>query len=97
MIELYDIVEAASKQLKEGTLVLHKSVKEHTKFKVYKIFSYNLYHINGKNKILKSTLEITKNCPSDEIISVWSKCDIIYLGELIKWISSKEYKDVING
>lgn len=49
-MELYDIVDAASSLLNEGTLVLHKSMKAHPTFKVYKKFCYDLYRVVDKIK-----------------------------------------------
>ena len=94
-MELYDIVEAASSHLVEGTLVLHRSMKVHPKFKVYKRFCYDLYFIRGKEKTLLFSYEEVKNTPADELEKVWSDCDKLYLRELIKWFASKEYKSIL--
>lgn len=91
-MELYDIVDAASSLLKEGTLVLHRNMKVHPTFKVYKKFCYNLYKVNGKNKELLFTFEETKNTPADDIIKVWRECDKAYLEWFIKWLCGDEYK-----
>lgn len=96
-MELYDIIEAASTYLKEGTLVLHRSMKVHPKFKVYKIFCYNLYKIENKEKTLIFSFEETKNTPVDSIDEVWNECDKLYLRELIKWIAGDNYKSMTNG
>lgn len=96
-MELCDIVEAASTYLKEGTLVLHRSMKIHPKFKVYKIFCYNLYKVKSKEKILLFSFEETKNTPADNISEVWNECDKIYLRALIKWIAGDEYKSMTDG
>lgn len=95
MIEIYNIVEAASFHLKEGTLVLHKSMKIHPKFKVYKKFCYDLYHIKNEERILLLSYEEVKNAPADEIIEVWTDCDKLYLRELIKWLAGEEYKSML--
>lgn len=92
MIRLYDIVEAASTWLKEGTLVLHRSMKTHPLFKVYKKFCYYLYKVVGKNKELVFSYEKTVNAPADSIDKVWDECDKLYLEVLISWFASDEYK-----
>lgn len=92
MIGLYDIVEAASVYLKEGTLVLHRSMKVHPTFKVYKKFCYDLYKVVDKNKELLFSYENTVNTPADSIDKVWDECDSLYLGVLITWLASDEYK-----
>ena len=51
-MELYDIIDAASSYIKDGTLVLHKSMRIHPKFKIYKRFCYNLYIVKDKDKKL---------------------------------------------
>ena len=64
-MELYDIIEAANSHLKEGTLILHRSMKAHPMFKVYKIFCYNLYYVKDKEKTLLSCLLYTSPSPRD--------------------------------
>ena len=96
-MELYDIIDAASSYIKDGTLVLHKSMRIHPKFKIYKRFCYNLYIVKGKDKKLIFPFEETKNVTEDEISSTWLNCDKLYLRELIKWIAGDEYKSIING
>lgn len=93
-MELYDIVNAAGSLLKEGTLVLHRSMKVHPTFKVYKRFCYDLYKVVNKNKELLFSFEETKNTPADDITKVWAECDKAYLGWFIKWVSGDEYKSM---
>ena len=92
-----DIVDAANHYLKEGTLVLHRSMKIHPKFKVYKRFRYDLYIVKNKEKSLIFSFEETKNTPAEDMIKVWDDCDKLYLRELIKWIAGDEYKSITNG
>lgn len=95
MIELNDIVEAASADLKDGTLVLHRSMRVHPQFKVYKKFCYNLYRVNGKDKELIYAYEETKNTPADDIMKIWNECDKSYLKWFLKWIAGNEYKAML--
>lgn len=94
-MELYDIVEAASSNIKNGELVLHRSMKVHTKFKVYKRFCYDLYVVKGKEKTCIKSFEEVKNSPADDLVKVWNGCDKLYLRELIKWFASEEYKTMM--
>lgn len=96
-MELYDIVDAASLYLKEGILVLHRSMKVHPKFKVYKRFCYDLYIVKNKEKSLIFSFEETKNTPAEDMVKIWDDCDKLYLRELIKWIAGDEYKSMTNG
>lgn len=96
-MELNDIIDAASSYIKDGTLVLHKSIRIHPKFKIYKRFCYNLYIVKGKEKRLIFPFEETKNVTEDEMSSAWLSCDKLYLRELIKWIAGDEYKSITNG
>lgn len=95
MIELYDIIEAANSLLKEKslTLVLHRNMKVHSKFKVYKIFEYKLYAVNTNNKTKTILIDksFTVNTPADDITCTWDKCDKEFLPVLIKWFSSEEF------
>jgi hypothetical protein len=97
MIELNDIVESLSSNIKteKGMLVLHRSMKVHPKFKVYKRFCYDLYLIKGKEKTLISSIEDVRNTPADDIIKVWNECDKAYLGKLLRWVTSDEYKAML--
>lgn len=95
MIELYDIVDAASTYLVEGTLVLHKSMKVHPKFKAYKIFSYDLYYVKDSTKSILLSFTKTENAPNDEIDRVWKECNYLFLRDLIKWFAEEEYAKLI--
>lgn len=96
MIELNDIIEAAEKLLdnKNCTLVLHRNMKVHPKFKVYKIFEYKLYSYNSisKDKTVLLDESYTINTPSDDIISTWNNCDKKFLTILIEWFTSRDFK-----
>lgn len=74
-MELYDFVDAASKLMKDKTktLVLHRCMKQHPKFKVYKTYEYRLYLVNSGNKEKTLLLEkaFTKNVPAEDILKVW--------------------------
>lgn len=94
-MELYDIVDAASYYLK-GMLVLHRSMKVHPKFKIYKRFCYDLYYVKDKEKTLIFTHEEIKNASADEMVRIWSDCDKLYLREFIKWVAGEEYKSMLN-
>ena len=94
-MELYDIVDAASTHLKEGTLILHRSMKVHPKFKVYKIFCYDLYYVKQKEKTLLFSHEEVKNIPTDEIDKIWNDCDRLYLRKLTKWFAGEKYKSML--
>lgn len=95
MIELYDIIDAANYPFKNGMLVLHKSMKIHPKFKMYKQFCYNLYYINGDNKTSVLDYEETKTVATDNIEEVWNEYDKAYLVKFIKWLTSDDYKSIV--
>lgn len=98
-MELYDIIEAASKFVHptRGTLVLHRSVKEHPKFKVYKKYCYYLYLVNGKGKEQLLSFEHTKNSPADDMLKDWKELDKEFLLQLIPWLSSEFYTKLRDG
>ncbi len=86
MIEIYDIIEALEQVLKKN-LVLHRSIKTHHRFKIYKIFEYNLYSIEpDKSKKLLLSQSYTTYSPSDDISNIWKENDKKYLSYLFKWI-----------
>lgn len=92
-MELYDIVDAASKLMKDKTktLVLHRCMKQHPKFKVYKSYEYRLYMVDSGNKEKTLLLEkiFTMNAPAEELLRVWDECDKEYLSVLIQWIANE--------
>lgn len=95
-MDLYDIVEAASSHIKEGALILHRSMKEHPKFRVYKKFCYDLYHVKDnavKNLIL--SYKETRNTPADDLSKMWSECDRLYLSKFMKWLTEDEFKSMM--
>lgn len=95
-MEIYDIIDAASINLNKKSLVLHKSMKVNSKFKIYKTFCYNLYKVSTDKKSLIHSYEETIKTSVDDIDNAWISCDKNYLNILIKWISSDEYKYMID-
>lgn len=97
-MELYDIVESLNKVLKDKTrtLVLHRSMKQHPKFKVYKLFEYRLYLVNSGNKEKTLLLEkvFTMNSPADDILKIWKECDTEYLSTLMEWVTKEFIKGI---
>ena len=104
---LVTILNAANENVDKsnGILVLHRSMREHPKFKVYKNFHYDLYlvkanNINGKGKIADKELLIhriiQKNAPADKIEEIWDECDFEFLSFFIKWLGTEQYKDLCN-
>lgn len=95
MMELNDIIDAANLNIKEGTLILHRSMEVHHRFKVYKEFIYCLYYVvNGNKKILSQHRNI-ENVPENMMDAAWAHNDILYLRELIRWFASEEYKSML--
>lgn len=98
MIELNDIIEAASSNIKSGILILHNNMTVHPKFKVYKRFCYDLYFKETSNPpVLIYSTEIVKNCPADMVKEIWEECDKSYLKTLIQWFTSVEYRKLCYG
>lgn len=99
-MEIHDIIDAASSFVhpSKGTLVLHRSMRQHPKFKVYKTYYYHLYLIKGKEKKERIlTWEQTVNSPADNMLSDWKRFDKEFLKQLIPWLTSNSYMDLRNG
>lgn len=94
MIDLYEVVEAASSLLDNTVLVLHRSITAHSKFKIYKLFNYDLYKIIEGKKELISHVDWSKNVTADRIEEAWKECDKLYLKYFINWVSGNEYKEI---
>lgn len=91
MINLEDIIESIE-DIIGIPLILHKSMHVHPVFKIYKVFTYNLYTLVDGNKVLLNTMKQKVNVTQDDVNSAWSNCDKLYLRELIKWVINKNYK-----
>lgn len=85
MIVVDDIIKASNDIIKDD-LILHRNMKVHPKFKVYKNFEYNLYSIKGGNKTLLFNHTFTENTPSNDILEVWEECDKKYLSVFLNWL-----------
>lgn len=89
MIRVEDIVEAIGKNL-NTTLVLHKSVETHPRFKVYKVYSYGLYAIED-DKIMLLSFKVNKNSSTDNMAEAWNDCDRQFVSYIVSWLSSDIY------
>lgn len=72
-------------------LVLHKEIKSHSTFKVYKEFIYTLYSIKGKNKSIVFTLDKTFKCTKDNEDSIRNSMEEELLTSIYKWIHSNDF------
>lgn len=96
MIELLDVINSANSFVdkSKGMLVLHRSMKMHQKFKLYKIFEYNLYRVKGKEKELIMAHTETKSVPSDDMVKAWNEADKEFLTVLIQYFMSNLFKEI---
>lgn len=90
-MEVEDIIEAINK-ISCATLVLHRKMTVHPKFKVYKVYSYSLYRVDLPEKQLLLEWSVTRNAPAENIGRVWREADKEYLPILVNWLSSDNYK-----
>lgn len=99
MMELNDIVTALSSNLRpgEGTLVLHRSMIVHPKFRVCKKFRYDLYLIDrDKNRKCVLTHTEDRSVTADDIERVWEECNKLYLKVILGWVASDGYRKLID-
>lgn len=101
-MELYDIIEAASKLVdkSKGFLVLHRGVHVNPRFKVYKRYSYALYLVSNRDKNDRECLlryETEKNSPAENMDKDWKEQDMIFLSILIDWLSSEHFIKLKHG
>ena len=92
-MEIEEIIDAINK-VSNATLVLHRRMTVHPKFKVYKVYSYNLYRVDLPNKELVLEWSVTKNAPAEELGKAWNEADKEYLSILVNWLSSEKYKSM---
>jgi hypothetical protein len=93
-MEINDIIEAINK-VSKTTLILHRSMTVHPKFKIYKVYSYNLYRVDTDKQLLLEW-SVAKNTSSDTIGKCWDEADKEYLSILVNWLSSDKYKELKN-
>lgn len=93
-MEINDIIEAINK-VSKTTLILHRSMTVHPKFKIYKVYSYNLYRVDNDKQLLLEW-SVAKNTSSDTIGKCWDEADKEYLSILVNWLSSDKYKELKN-
>lgn len=92
MITVYNLIDIISRVLGKN-LVLHRSFSVNSRFKIYKIFKYNLFTLDNTGKKLLLECDYSKRISdTEDINSMWEVCDAEYTYELLKWF--KEYKDV---
>ncbi len=96
-MDINHIIDVISYSLREGTLVLHKSLETHPKFKVYKTFSYKLYKLDSKGKALLITYNNVVNTSLIKEEDAWRENDDTFLKHIIDWLSSDEFKSMKNG
>lgn len=91
MIDINDIIDIIGSTVNKH-LVLHRSMKQHPKFKVYKIFEYNLYSLDtNSEKELLISKSYTYNTPSEDILKTWISTDKEYLSFLFNWLYSNGF------
>ena len=95
MINIDDIIDAINSFTKVN-LVLHRKMTVHPKFKVYKIYSYNLYKVTNTGNELLLTWDITKTVPIEELKNAWVEADKQFLPVLFSWLSSDKYREINN-
>ena len=92
-MEVEDIIDAINK-VSTATLVLHKRMTVHPKFKVYKVYSYSLYRVDLPERQLLLEWSTTKNAPAEDIGRAWDEANKEYLSTLVNWLSSDNYKSM---
>lgn len=90
---IYDVIEAMNTLIDKtaGEFIIHKSMRQHPKFKAIKIYSYKLYLVNTQNKEVILEKEISKNTSLDSIIDAWKEADKEFLPNLLEYISSNHF------
>lgn len=94
MISIDDIIGAINLTIDKtkGQFILHRSMKEHPKFKVYKVFTYNLYKVvEGKKELIQS-ISMTRYAGAEDIMNMWTECDKSYITDLTAILSGDDYK-----
>lgn len=94
-MKLYDVIEAVNANIKNGALIVHRNMKLHPKFKIYKTFYYDLYYAENKEATLVLSFEETKSVSIEEVDKAWEDCDRAFLSKFMKWIIEGNHKLVL--
>lgn len=81
---LQDIIDIMNSEFSYGTFILHKEIKVHPKFKVYKTFHYELY-LKTKDDlipILDQEETINTSCIDD----AWNDTSNKFARMIVKWM-----------
>lgn len=95
MITFEELIEAINSTLGPNkTLVLHRGIKSTSVVKVFKVFFYDLYLVNGDKP--ESVLRVTFIERADffALQEVQKYCDKKYLKQLMLWIASEKFKQL---
>lgn len=85
---IQDIIDILDKKVKDNgaSFILHREMKVHPKFKVYKTFCYKLYiQTSVVSEIL--SYDKTVNAPISDVDLQWRALDKEFLEVIIDWIN----------
>lgn len=100
MITLETIIRSINTLINNdnGVLVLYKEARQHPKFRIYKTVIYKLFLVKDtKNKTKVFTYEHVKKFSELNIEEAITECDMFFLPELLKWLTTNDFKKLCNG
>lgn len=88
------IIEALNKIIlpNNGKIILHKELKRHKKFPIYKEYIYNLYLLNTSYTLI---YKFSHQLNTTDISKGWTTCDNLFLPYLLRYITSDSFKKLI--
>lgn len=98
-MDLHDIIDSTNKLVdkSKGRLVLHKSIKINSAFKVYKKYIYTVYLVCGTENTALLRHEHEVNSPSDKAEKINAEMDKEFLMFFINWLITSNFKELTNG
>jgi hypothetical protein len=89
MIDIDDVVTRL-KCIFNSPVILHRSLKVHPKFKVYKIFEYRLYTLSDNNETkLIISKDFILNSSELDMVSMWNEHDKEFLSIIFEYIKNE--------
>lgn len=107
IMKVENIIEGLNEHIEEkrhkegiqakGHLVLHKVIKPHSTFKVYKTYIFTLWFVNGKKKKEVISISHCAKVLEGQEESIIRDINIELCHHIFNWIGSDFYKKIIKG
>lgn len=85
------------KNNEEGRFVLQKNIEVNSSFKLYKTYSYKLWYVLKRKKIIILTAQITDKVITGQEEIINKQLNIIFLEKVLSLINSETWENLKSG